>query len=105
VGDPAVTPGTQKAQPGETLVMFANGLAPSIGGVVVSVTTFTPTITMAAGSNSLAVQGAALIYAGEYQINVQMPAVITAGSYALTMNVPNGSTSTEGVTVTLPVGP
>ena len=105
VGDPAVTPGTEKAQPGETLEMFANGLAPSIGGVVVSVTTFTPTITMTAGNNTINVLGAALLYAGEYQINVQMPANIAAGNYPLTMSVPNGSTSTEGVTVTLPVGP
>jgi uncharacterized protein (TIGR03437 family) len=60
---------------------------------------------MTAGNNTMNVLGAALLYAGEYQINVQMPANIAAGNYPLTMSVPNGSTSTEGVTVTLPVGP
>ena len=60
---------------------------------------------MTAGSYPLTDLGAALVYAGEYQINVQLPLNIPAATYALSMTVPNGSTSTGGVTVLLPVGP
>ncbi len=105
VGDPAVLAGTEKAHPGEILEFFTNGMAAAPGGVIVAATTFTPTVTVSAGSTSLSVLGAALLYAGEFQVNVTMPTSIATGSYPLSMTVPNGSTSTSGVTITLPVGP
>ena len=105
VGDPAALSGTEKANPGEILELYANGLAPSPGGVVATVTPFTSAVTVTAGSTSLSVLGAALLYAGEFQVNVQLPSNMPAGNYALSLTVPNGSTSTSGVTVILPVGP
>ena len=92
------------AHPGELIELFANGLAASTAGVVVGTTTFTSTVTVTAGTYSLAVVGAALVSAGQFQVNVQLPSDIPPGKYALTMAVPNGSTSTAGVTVMLPVG-
>ena len=103
VGDPAALSGTEKAHPGEILELYVNGLAPSPGGVIVTTTPFTPTVGVTAGSTPLTVLGAALLYAGEFQVNVQLPAVMPSGNYALTLTVPNGSTSTSGVTVILPV--
>ncbi len=105
VGDPAVLANTEKAHPGEILLFFANGLAAAPGGAIVAVTSFTPTVTVSAGTNALQVLGAALVSAGEFQVNVNMPTAIATSNYTLSMTVPNGSTSTSGVTVTLPVGP
>jgi len=105
VGDPAVLAGTEKAHPGEVLEVFANGIAAATGGVIVPVTAFTQQVTITAGSTTLGTSAPYLVSAGEFQVNVTLPASIVAGSYPLTMTVPNGSTSTAGVTITLPVGP
>jgi uncharacterized protein (TIGR03437 family) len=85
--------------------MFVNGIAPSTGGIIVPVTAFTQTVSISAGSANLTTSAPYLVAAGEFQVNVTLPASIAAGNYALTMTVPGGSTSTAGLTVTLPVGP
>lgn len=105
VGDPAVLAGTEKAHPGEILEMFANGLLPSTGGIIVPVTAFTQAVTITAGSTPLSSSAPYLVSAGEFQVNATLPSGLATGNYALTMTVPNGSTSTSGVTITLPVGP
>lgn len=105
VGDPAVLAGTEKAHPGEVLEMFVNGIAPSTGGMIVPVTQFPQTVTMTAGSATLGTSAPFLVSAGEFQVNATLPATLATGNYALSMSVPNGSTSTAGVTITLPVGP
>jgi len=105
VGDPAVLAGTEKAHPGEVLEMFANGIAPATGGIIVPVTQFPQQVTITAGSTALTTSAPFLVSAGEFQVNATLPATIATGNYALAMTVPNGSTSTAGVTVTLPVGP
>ena len=106
IGDPAISGGgVERAHPGELLLFFANGLAASQAGVVVPPAAFTPTVTVSAGTYPLAVQGAALVSAGEFQINAQLPPDIPPGLYALSLTVPGGSTATAGVTVLLPVGP
>jgi uncharacterized protein (TIGR03437 family) len=106
VGDPAVSGNTvETAHPGETIEMYGNGLGPSPAGTIVAISPFTSTVTVTAGNYPLGILGAALVSAGEFQINVQLPSDIPAGYYPLTMTVPNGSTSTAGVTIMLPVGP
>jgi uncharacterized protein (TIGR03437 family) len=106
IGDPAISgTGVEKAHPGETIVLYANGLAASPAGVLVTPATFSAAITVAAGSFPLTISSTTLVSAGEYQINAQLPANIPAGNYALSITVPNGSTATTGVTVLLPVGP
>ncbi len=106
IGDPAISGASvEKAHPNETIVMYASGLAASQAGVIVTGATFTPAITMSAGTYTLKVLGAALVSAGEFQINVQLPPDIQPGNYNLTLTLPNGSSSTSGVTVVLPVGP
>jgi uncharacterized protein (TIGR03437 family) len=105
IGDPAVQAGSAKVKAGETILLFANGLAASNGNVVATAAAFpTAGMSVSAGSNALNVLGAALVYAGEYQVNVQMPATIAPGDYNLTITVPGGSSAGNGVTVTLPVG-
>jgi len=105
VGDPAVLPGMEKAHPGEILLMFVNGITAAPGGMIVPVTAYTQQVTITAGTIPLTASAPYLVSAGEFQVNVTMPASIATGSYTLNMTVPNGSTSTSGVTVTLPVGP
>jgi len=57
VGDPSVLPGTEKALPGDTLIMFGNGLGPEPGGVVATAAGFSGpvTITGTSGNNSFTV--------------------------------------------------
>ena len=105
IGDPAVAPGTEKAHPGETIELFMNGLAPATGGIIVPVTAFTQQVTVTAGTTALQASAPYLVSAGEFQVNVTLPSTIPTGNYPLTLSVPNGSTSTSLVTVTLPVGP
>ena len=106
VGDPSISGSVvEVAHPGEVILMYGNGLEPSIGDVLVAASPFTGSVTITAGDYPIAVLGAALVSAGQFQINVQLPANIPAGNYPLTLILPDGSTSTSGVTVTLPVGP
>ena len=106
IGDPAVQPGSAKVLPGETIIMFANGLAAAPGGVVAPPSIQYPQqVTVTAGSTALTASAPYLVYAGEFQVNVTVPNGIAAGNYPLTLSVPNGSSSTGGITVTLPVGP
>jgi uncharacterized protein (TIGR03437 family) len=105
VGDPAVLSGTEKAHPGEVIEVFANGLAPAQGGIIVPVTQFPQQVTITAGTTALVTSAPYLVAAGEFRVNATLPATLASGTYALTMTVPNGSTSTSGVTILLPVGP
>ncbi len=105
VGDPTVVAGTERAHPGETLELFANGIAAATGGIIVPVTQFPQQVSISAGSTALTTSAPYLVSAGEFQVNATLPAGMANGNYTLTMSVPNGSTSTSGVTITLPVGP
>ncbi len=95
-----------KAHPGETIAMFCNGVTAANGNVVATVAAVPTTgWSLTAGTNTLNILGAALVFAGEYQVNVSLPSSIATGNYTLTLNVPGGSSSSNGITVTLPVGP
>lgn len=105
IGDPAVQAGSAKVKAGETILLFANGLGASDGGVVATAAAFpTAGMSVSAGSNALNILGAALVFAGEYQVNVQIPGTLAPGDYNLTITVPGGSSAGNGVTITLPVG-
>jgi uncharacterized protein (TIGR03437 family) len=103
VGDPKVAPSATPARPNEIISLFVSGLAAAPAGTTLAPTTFTPAVTLTAGSTNLTVLGTVLVAAGEYQMNVQLPPGIPAGTYTLTLTVPGGSTADAGVTVVLPV--
>jgi len=106
VGDPAVQSNSRKAQPGETLEFFANGIAAAQGGIIVPVTAFQQQISMSAGSTPLNASAPVLIFAGEFQVNGTVPASLAPGDYPLSLSVSGGgSTADAGVAITLPVGP
>jgi uncharacterized protein (TIGR03437 family) len=106
VGDPAVMGSSyEKAHPGELLLMFVNGVAPSTGGVIATVREFPLQVSISAGANALSTTNPYLVAAGEFQINATLPAGLAAGEYTLTMSAPGGSTADSGLTLVLPVAP
>ncbi len=106
VGDPAVQSNSRKAQPGEILEFFVNGIAAAQGGVIAPVTTFPQQISISAGGASIAASAPVLIFAGEFQVNGTLPSPLPPGDYPLALSVKDGgSTVDAGVTVVLPVGP
>ncbi len=102
IGDPAVTPGTVKALPGQPVVLYVNGLAPSPSGMLVSGVAYSGSVTVNIGSSSAAVAYAGLAAAGLYQVNITVPSGLTPGLYPVTVSTA-GQTSPAGVM--LPVGP
>ena len=102
VGDPAVEPGTSKAQPGETIIFYVNGLVSSQAGTIVgSAVTYANPVTVTVGTATSTASFAGLVAAGEYQLNVAIPTGLAAGNYPISVSV-QGQTSPTGVTI--PVG-
>lgn len=87
IGDPAVTPGATKASPGETIVLYVNGLDSSTSGMIIStpVPNANPVVTV--GSMNATVTFAGLVAAGEFQVNVRLPAELAAGNDPITVAV------------------
>jgi uncharacterized protein (TIGR03437 family) len=97
---------TTPAQPGETIVLYANGFGPTSTPVVSGSETqsgsLNPLPVVTIGVNPATVQFAGLISPGLFQFNVVVPASTAAGDNALTATYNNLSTQ-SGVLVT--VGP
>ena len=89
--DPSNGPAFRNAVPGETLELFATGLAPSPAGTLVS-TTFVSGVTVTIGSVTVAADAAALVSAGEFQINFRVPASLAPGVYPVSISI-NGVSS------------
>ncbi|HVW84578.1 MAG TPA: matrixin family metalloprotease [Bryobacteraceae bacterium] len=103
IGDPAALSGTAKAQPGETVIFFVNGLTASASGTILgSVIPYTSPVTVTIGSASTLASFAGQVAAGEFQLNVTIPAGLAPGNYPITVST-QGQTSPSGVT--LAVGP
>jgi uncharacterized protein (TIGR03437 family) len=103
IGDPSVEPGTVKAQAGQPIILYVNGLAPSAGGMILgSVVPDTNPVTVTIGTSTVSAAFAGLVGAGLYQVNVTVPSGLAAGNYPITVST-QGLTSPSGVT--LPVGP
>ena len=105
VGDPAIFgPGVARAHPGETIELFANGIAPSPAGVLVVPALVTAPVSVSAGGYPLVVTATALVSAGQFQINVQLPPNILSGIYPVTLTTATGTSSNSKTVVLLPVG-
>jgi uncharacterized protein (TIGR03437 family) len=96
VGDPAVFPGVRKANGGDTIELYATGLGPSVGGVLIATPVpFTDPVTVTIGSAQVTASFAGLVAPGEFQINFTVPN-LPAGSYPLTIQT-DGVSSQTGV--------
>ena len=99
VGDPALS-GTvvSKAHAGDTILLFATGLAPSTAGTIIQSPVVVPSpVTVTIGGQQASVGFAGLVASGEFQINVVVPD-LPAGEYAVTVQV-NGQASQSGVVI------
>jgi len=99
VGDPALS-GTavSKAHAGDTILLFATGLAPSTAGTIIqSPVVVTSPVTVTIGGQQVTPSFAGLVASGEFQINVVMPN-LASGEYPVTVQV-NGQTSQSGVVI------
>ncbi len=94
VGDPSVSSSFRNAKPGDTLSLFATGLAPSPAGTSVGVTPLTG-VTISIGSITINASFAGLVAVGEFQINFTVPqqlASMQTANYPITISV-NGVSS------------
>ena len=101
IGDPAVQPGATKAKPGESIVLYVNGLTASPGGTVIAVPVpYTDPIAVTIGAKNASVSFAGLVAAGQFQVNVVVPPDLATGNYPISIATA-GQTSPG--TVILPV--
>ncbi len=107
VGPDSLYPGqSTPAQPGETIVLYANGFGatstPVVSGSEMQSGSLNPLPAVSIGGNPATVQFAGLISPGLFQFNVVVPASTPAGDNALSATYGNLATQ-SGVLVT--VGP
>ena len=95
MGDPAVTPGTHKAKPGDLIQLYAAGLGPSpAGGAITSPVPITG-VGVTIGSVDAQVLAAALVAPGQFQVNFVVPQ-LADGEYAIVVTTA-GKTSPANV--------
>ncbi|MBS1859792.1 MAG: serine hydrolase, partial [Acidobacteria bacterium] len=95
-----VLAGGLTAAPGDTITIYASGLAPSPAGTVLNAPVTTPGVSATIGGMTAAVRFAGVISPGLFQVNVVVPNV-GSGDQPLVITV-NGASSPPGVFV--PVG-
>jgi uncharacterized protein (TIGR03437 family) len=94
MGDPAVVPGTRKAQPGDIVQLYAAGLASTASGPVTSVIPVSG-VTVTIGTTDAPVSFAGLVAPGQFQVNFTVPQ-LPDGEYNITVSV-SGKTSPTGI--------
>jgi uncharacterized protein (TIGR03437 family) len=103
--DPSNGAAFRNAVPGDTVQLFATGLAPSPAGTPVS-TTLLSGVTVTIGSATVPASAAALVAVGEFQINFTVPqdfASLPPGVYPISISL-NGVTSPASINSS-PPGP
>ena len=111
VGDPAMTPGTLAAKPGDMVTLWATGLgdtSPTVDAAAI-VRALAPTVsTVTVMLNGTALPAANVLYAGMapglmagvYQVNIKIPAGVTSGDGTVKLMV-NGVASPDAITLRL----
>jgi uncharacterized protein (TIGR03437 family) len=105
IGPTTLYPGsTTPAQPGEIVVLYANGFGPTSATVVAGSSTQTgilsplPVVTI--GGVTATVQFAGLVAPGEYQFNVVVPTSLADGDQTIAATY-NGLTTQAGTLITV----
>jgi len=105
--DPSNGSAFRPAVAGETVQLFATGLAPTPAGTVAP-PTYVSGVTVTTGSVTVAADVAVLVTVGEFQINFKVPS-LAAGVYPISISV-NGVTSPASINssppgaVVIPIG-
>jgi uncharacterized protein (TIGR03437 family) len=105
VGPSSLYPGlTTPAQPGETIVLYANGFGatstPVVSGSETQSGTLSPMPAITIGGVAATVTFAGLIGPGEFQFNVVVPASVANGDQP-TVAMYNGLTTQAGTLITV----
>jgi uncharacterized protein (TIGR03437 family) len=103
--DPSNGPAFRNAVPGDTVQLFATGLAPAPAGTLVSTTPLSG-VTVTIGNITVPASGAALVAVGEFQVNFTVPqqfASMPPGTYPISISI-NGISSPASIN-TSPPGP
>lgn len=89
VGDPSVSPVFRNAKPGDSIALYATGLAPSPAGITVPATQLTG-VMITIGTIVIPADFVGLVAVGEFQINFTIPqqfASLPAGNYPVTISI------------------
>jgi uncharacterized protein (TIGR03437 family) len=105
LGPASLYPGlTTPAQPGETIVMYANGFgstsAPVVSGSETQSGTLSPMPAITIGGVTASVTFAGLVAPGEFQFNVVVPPSLASGDQSITATY-NGLTTQAGTLITV----
>jgi uncharacterized protein (TIGR03437 family) len=105
IGSASLYPGlTTPAQPGETIVLYANGFGPTstpaVSGSVTQSGTLSPTPVITIGGVAATVTFAGLVSPGEFQFNVVVPLSLANGDQP-TIAMYNGLTTQAGTLITV----
>ena len=105
IGPTTLYPGSSTpAQPGETILLFANGFGPTsttvVGGSLQQSGTLPSTPVITIGGSPATVTFAGLISPGLYQFNVIVPPSVPSGDNSLTATY-NGQTTQAGVLLSI----
>jgi uncharacterized protein (TIGR03437 family) len=105
VGPTSLYPGlTTPAQPGETIVMYANGFGststPVVSGSATQSGTLSPMPLITIGGVSASVTFAGLVAPGEFQFNVVVPPSLANGDQTVSATY-NGLTTQSGMQITV----
>jgi uncharacterized protein (TIGR03437 family) len=105
IGPSSLYPGlTTPAQPGETILMYANGFGttsvPVVGGSETQSGTLSPMPVITIGGVAATVTFAGLVSPGEFQFNVVVPASLANGDQP-TIAMYNGLTTQAGTLITV----
>ena len=105
IGPTALYPGsTTPAQPGEAVVLYANGFGPTsvtvVSGSMVQGGSLSPSPAIKIGGVTAEVQFAGLVGPGEYQFNVVVPSTLADGDQPVTATY-NGLSTQTGTLITI----
>jgi uncharacterized protein (TIGR03437 family) len=105
IGSTSLYPGlTTPAQPGETIMLYANGFGPTstpvVSGSVTQSGTLSPMPVITIGGVAATVTFAGLVSPGEFQFNVVVPPSLANGDQP-TMAMYNGLTTQAGTLITV----
>jgi uncharacterized protein (TIGR03437 family) len=103
LGPASLYPGlSTPAQPGETIVMYANGFGPTstpvVSGSEMQGGTLSPMPVIVIGGVTATVKYAGLVAPGEFQFNVVVPSSLTSGNQPV-MAIYNGLTTQTGTLI------
>jgi uncharacterized protein (TIGR03437 family) len=95
MGDPAVTPGTRKAKPGDVIQLYCAGLGPAQSGSAIGSPVPVTGVGITVGNTAATVSFAGLVAAGQFQVNFTVPQMAD-GEYQISVSVA-GKTSPPGI--------